>query len=131
MVLIAAEPVHPSRHERRFTTCGQPVDASSSGGAFVPHLGAEVLRPAHRSTREPRVASARDAGTALATDVVMFPSEPPPPLKIAREQAIREFEHAYLVTLLAHVCGNVSAAARAAGVDRVYFYRLLWKHGLK
>jgi len=25
----------------------------------------------------------------------------------------------------------VSAAARAAGVDRIYFYRLLWKHGLR
>jgi hypothetical protein len=22
-------------------------------------------------------------------------------------------------------------AARAAGVDRIYFYRLLWKHGLR
>jgi DNA-binding NtrC family response regulator len=26
---------------------------------------------------------------------------------------------------------RVSAAARAAGVDRIYFYRLLWKHGLR
>jgi transcriptional regulator of acetoin/glycerol metabolism len=26
---------------------------------------------------------------------------------------------------------NVSAAARAAGVDRIHFYRLLWKHGLR
>jgi transcriptional regulator of acetoin/glycerol metabolism len=104
-------------------SCGRFV----SGWVSESTLGAEVLRATHRSAREPRVASMRDAGTALATGVGMLP----PPLKIAREQAIREFEHAYLVALLAHVCGNVSAAARAAGVDRVYFYRLLWKHGLK
>lgn len=27
--------------------------------------------------------------------------------------------------------GNIAAAARAAGVDRAYFYRLLWRHGLR
>jgi DNA-binding NtrC family response regulator len=55
----------------------------------------------------------------------------PTPLKSAREHAIRTFEHAYLVELLAHQRGSVTAAARAAGVDRAHFYRLLWKHGLK
>jgi transcriptional regulator with PAS, ATPase and Fis domain len=63
-------------------------------------------------------------------------SAPPPsdrtePLRIARDRAIRVFEHAYLSELLAHENGNVTTAARRAGVDRVHFYRLLWKHGLK
>jgi transcriptional regulator of acetoin/glycerol metabolism len=33
--------------------------------------------------------------------------------------------------MLARHGDNVAAAARAAGVDRMYFYRLLWRHGLK
>jgi transcriptional regulator of acetoin/glycerol metabolism len=41
------------------------------------------------------------------------------------------FEHAYLVDILARHDGNVSAAARAAGIDRIHFYRLLWRNGLK
>ena len=37
----------------------------------------------------------------------------------------------YLEELLRQHENRVSAAARAAGVDRIYFYRLLWKHGLR
>ncbi len=55
----------------------------------------------------------------------------PTPLKTARERALRVFEHSYLSELLARSGGNISDAARMAGVDRVHLYRLLWKHGLK
>ena len=41
------------------------------------------------------------------------------------------FERAYLVDLLRVHDGNVRAAARTAGVDRAYVYRLLWRHGLR
>jgi transcriptional regulator with PAS, ATPase and Fis domain len=53
------------------------------------------------------------------------------PLKIAREQWLNRFERAYLEAVLLRHDDNVSAAARAAGVDRIHFYRLLWKHGLR
>ena len=53
------------------------------------------------------------------------------PLREARERWVAEMERRYLDRLLAAHAGNVSAAARAAGVDRAYFYRLLWKHGLR
>jgi transcriptional regulator of acetoin/glycerol metabolism len=36
-----------------------------------------------------------------------------------------------LEALLAEHKNNVTAAARAADVDRIHFYRLLWKHGLR
>ncbi|MBK6519481.1 MAG: sigma 54-dependent Fis family transcriptional regulator [Polyangiaceae bacterium] len=51
-------------------------------------------------------------------------------LKEGRERAISGFERAYLQGILERHGGNVSEAARAASVDRVHFYRLLWKHGL-
>ncbi|MCZ7683796.1 MAG: hypothetical protein M5U28_35535 [Sandaracinaceae bacterium] len=41
------------------------------------------------------------------------------------------FERAYLEAALERHGGNVTAAARAAGVDRVHFYRLLWRHKLR
>jgi two-component system response regulator GlrR len=53
------------------------------------------------------------------------------PLRSARDQCISSFERRYLEALLAQHKGNVSAAARAAEVDRIHFYRLLWKHGLR
>jgi two-component system, NtrC family, response regulator GlrR len=53
------------------------------------------------------------------------------PLKLARERWTRVFEHAYLTDLLARHAGNVTAAARAAGIDRIHLYRLLWRNGLR
>ena len=53
------------------------------------------------------------------------------PLREAREAWVSTFERRYLEELLRQHDNRVSAAARAAGVDRIYFYRLLWKHGLR
>jgi DNA-binding NtrC family response regulator len=53
------------------------------------------------------------------------------PLREAREAWVASFEKRYLEELLRLHDNRVSAAARAAGVDRIYFYRLLWKHGLR
>lgn len=55
----------------------------------------------------------------------------PTDLRTARESMMRDFERKYLEGLLADSGGNVSAAARAAGVDRKYFYKLLWRAGLR
>jgi DNA-binding NtrC family response regulator len=51
--------------------------------------------------------------------------------KEARDQAVLEFEARYLKALLAAHDENVSAAARASGLDRRYLYRLLFRHGLR
>jgi len=47
------------------------------------------------------------------------------PLKRARKQMNDEFERRYLERLLARHGGNVSAAARAAGLDRMTVYKML------
>jgi two-component system, NtrC family, response regulator GlrR len=49
------------------------------------------------------------------------------PFRAARD----DFERAYFEDLLRRHAGNVSAAARAAGMDRPTLYRALWKHGLR
>jgi transcriptional regulator with PAS, ATPase and Fis domain len=53
------------------------------------------------------------------------------PLKVAREQWTRAFERRYVEGMLQKHDNNVTAAAREAGVDRMYFYRLLWRYGLR
>jgi transcriptional regulator with PAS, ATPase and Fis domain len=53
------------------------------------------------------------------------------PLRVARQRWTNAFEREYLENVLANHHNNVAAAARAAGVDRIHFYRLLWKHGLR
>lgn len=52
------------------------------------------------------------------------------PYKQARAQMIEAFEREYVRGLLEHHGGNISKAARAAGIDRVYLHRLLKKYEL-
>jgi DNA-binding NtrC family response regulator len=49
----------------------------------------------------------------------------------AKEQVITHFEREYLVRLTARSGGNMSRAARLAGIDRTTLYRLMEKHGLR
>jgi DNA-binding NtrC family response regulator len=49
----------------------------------------------------------------------------------ARRRAVAEFERAYVEALLAKHGGKVALAARAAGIDRVYLYRLMRRHGVR
>lgn len=49
----------------------------------------------------------------------------------AREQVIAEFETRYLTWLIERAGGNMSKAARIAGVDRTTLYRLMERHGLQ
>jgi DNA-binding NtrC family response regulator len=47
-----------------------------------------------------------------------------------KEQLIADWERSYLMELLLRVAGNLTLAAREAGLDRAYLYRLLKKHDL-
>lgn len=49
----------------------------------------------------------------------------------AKEQLVAHFEREYLSRLGARAAGNMSRAARLAGIDRTTLYRLMEKHHLK
>jgi DNA-binding NtrC family response regulator len=49
----------------------------------------------------------------------------------ARDRVISEFERRYIEELVAAAEGNMSKAARIAGVDRTTLYRLMERHGLQ
>ena len=53
------------------------------------------------------------------------------PFKLAKDAVVDGFERSYLSNLLEQCGGNISKAARTAGMDRMYLHRLVQKHGLK
>ena len=53
------------------------------------------------------------------------------PYHVARDRVLAEFELRYLTALVNRANGNMSKAARVAGVDRTTLYRLMEKHGLQ
>jgi DNA-binding NtrC family response regulator len=77
-----------------------------------------VLAPAAGRAAADAAAPGLASGTAL-------------PLKDAKERWMQVLEASYLKDLLARHDGNVSAAAKAAGIDRKTFHRLINKYGLK
>jgi two-component system, NtrC family, response regulator GlrR len=61
---------------------------------------------------------------------------PPPldveqPFKVARDRWVRYFERSYLQEQLRIHGNNVSAVARASGIDRIHLYRMLARCGLR
>jgi len=89
-----------------------------------------------RNYLERCIAIGQRPGLPTATTTPIAPAATPPidftvPLKAAREAVLAPFERRYLEASLRHHDNNVTAAARTAGMDRLGFYRLLWRHGLR
>jgi DNA-binding NtrC family response regulator len=51
------------------------------------------------------------------------------PFKVAKDALIDQFERAYIRAALEASGGNMTKAARLAGIDRMYLHRLVQKHG--
>jgi DNA-binding NtrC family response regulator len=69
--------------------------------------------------------------TATSTDATMtVPVDVSIPFKHAKQNVISEFERRYISRLLAQHDGNISAAARAAGIDRMSIHKMLHRLGL-
>ncbi|HTI06564.1 MAG TPA: sigma-54 dependent transcriptional regulator [Gemmatimonadales bacterium] len=49
----------------------------------------------------------------------------------ARDRLLAKFDRQFLTRVIAHAGGNLSKAARRAGIDRTTFYRLMERHGLQ
>jgi transcriptional regulator of acetoin/glycerol metabolism len=52
-------------------------------------------------------------------------------LRDAKERLVDQFERSYVLHLLERARGNVAAAARLAGVDRVTLFRTMKRHGIR
>jgi transcriptional regulator of acetoin/glycerol metabolism len=60
-----------------------------------------------------------------------LPSAGSLPLKDAKEKWMQVLEASYLRELLERHGGNISAAAKAAGIDRKTFHRLINKYEIR
>jgi DNA-binding NtrC family response regulator len=70
--------------------------------------------------RAPVVASESRGGDSV--DVAV-------PFKVAKEALVDQFERSYIRAALDASGGNMTKAARLAGIDRMYLHRLVQKHG--
>ncbi len=70
------------------------------------------------------------SAAAAATGPALPPSDDLP-LKDAKDKWMQVLEASYLRDLLARHAGNVSAAAKAAGIDRKTFHRLINKYQIR
>jgi transcriptional regulator with GAF, ATPase, and Fis domain len=87
-------------------------------------LESTALRPPIARDKGDEPQSGPPSSVARAVDVAV-------PFKIAKEALIEDFERAYLQALLQWAGGNMSRAARHAGIDRMYLHRLVQRHGLR
>ena len=86
--------------------------------------------PASAPKAEPSI-TVTPSQTATSTDASMtVPVDVGIPFKLAKQNVISEFERRYISRLLAQHDGNISAAARAAGIDRMSIHKMLHRLGL-
>ena len=76
----------------------------------------------HRGTPHPAAAQKREARATVDIDRLF---------KVAKREMVDQFEREYVTRLLERHGGNVSAAARAAGIDRMSIYRIIQRYGLR
>jgi DNA-binding NtrC family response regulator len=73
-------------------------------------------------------AESAPAGASAATMAVQI--DPEVPFKTAKASLIAEFETRYVSLLLERHGGNISAAARSAGIDRMSIHKMLNRLGM-
>ncbi|MGE0399353.1 MAG: sigma 54-interacting transcriptional regulator, partial [Kofleriaceae bacterium] len=86
--------------------------------------------PASAPKQEPSI-TVTPSQTATSSEASMtVPVDVSVPFKNAKQNVISEFEKRYISRLLAQHDGNISAAARAAGIDRMSIHKMLHRLGL-
>ncbi len=118
---------------------------SVSSGNPDPRLPEDFIARANRHTWPGNVRELRNA----VERAVLLPNHPsafetPPkkegegfaqidievPFKVAKQKLVDEFDRRYLKELLEAHDGNISAAARAAGIERMSIYKMIRRLGL-
>jgi DNA-binding NtrC family response regulator len=79
---------------------------------------------------EPGSGPAPGPGTGADGEVLEVPIDTRVPYKLAKQNLVSEFERRYIRQLLAEHGGNISAAARVAGIDRMSIHKLLHRLGI-
>ncbi|HTL36903.1 MAG TPA: sigma 54-interacting transcriptional regulator [Kofleriaceae bacterium] len=86
--------------------------------------------PAPAPKSEPSITVTPSQTATSAEGMMTVPVDVGIPFKHAKQNVISEFERRYISRLLAQHDGNISAAARAAGIDRMSIHKMLHRLGL-
>jgi two-component system response regulator HydG len=92
--------------------------------AFAGARGAPQAGLPDRAAHAPTAGRTEPNAPSQAADMLVVAVDETVPLKSARKQMVDDFERRYLQRLLERHSGNVSAAARAAGLDRMTVYKM-------
>ncbi len=111
-VLLAEAPSHEAALSRSYVPGGP-----SSGGARQDPTDGTGRTPSHRTPTGDR-------------NIMSMPIDTSQPFKVAKHHLVTEFERRYVSALLEVHGGNISAAARAAGIDRMSIHKMLHRLGL-
>ncbi len=111
--------------ERSVLLSEAPASEAAFRRTYVP--GAAV--PDQVKTDPDAGASAAEDGDAEAGMMSML-VDTKTPFKVAKRDLVAEFERLYISQILAEHNGNISAAARAAGIDRMSIHKMLNRLGL-
>src|SRR5262249_7144697 len=119
---------------RELGASGQPQAKALRDADFLDELArhlwpGKVRELRHFVERRLPLPSAAVLPFERATAKELFDSSKP--LRAARAEWASILERRYLSDVLRRHENNVSAAAKAAGLGRLQFYRLLWRYGLR
>ena len=110
-VLLAEAPASAAALQRNYVPgqTGSATPSATSGSA-------PSITPSRTSTANPNLMS--------------FAVDTRTPFKAAKQELVSEFERRYIRQLLEEHDGNISAAARAAGIDRMSIHKMLHRLGI-
>ena len=80
---------------------------------------------------EPAPPGGAGPGAGAASSGAARDIDPSLPYETARRRALESFEREYARAVVERADGNVSRAAREAGINRAYLYRLLGRHRIR
>jgi DNA-binding NtrC family response regulator len=109
-VFLAEPPTSTAALQRTRAPRGQP------GAEADPEPGSEAGQAA--SAAEGAASGRGERQLTVTIDIET-------PYKLAKQQVVNEFERRYITELLAAHDGNISRAARAAGIDRMSIHKIL------
>jgi len=107
--------------ERAALLAEKPTSTATLARAAAPKTDRSELKTPAPKTPLPTPADDRRLTVIVDTKV---------PFKQAKQDVVTEFEKRYISKLLEEHGGNISAAARAAGIDRMSIHKLLNRLGL-
>ncbi len=90
----------------------------------------ELRNAVERAALLPHHPALAELEVGAAPGAVASPIDLNVPFKLAKQRLVDDFDRRYLEALLAGHRGNISAAARTAGIDRMSIYKMMRRLGL-